>query len=90
MAANLRYLLEGISAGFLFGQGTSGHGEPTILAGIGAYLVADLVYQTVCELRNYSGGNGRRFGACEQPATLAIEAGYGIIERLATRSKTKG
>ena len=73
--------MEGTTAGTLFGQAALGHGDPTVLVGVGAYLVADLVFQTACEFRNYMRGE-RRFGACEQPATLVLEAGYGAIDRL--------
>jgi len=82
MAANLRYLTEGISGGVFIGLGLSGQLEyPAAAIGIGGYLAADLAFQAANEFSNYLNGE-KRLGACEQPATLAVEVGYHFIEKL--------
>lgn len=81
-AANLRYLMEGAATGLSLSHAAAGQmPDPVIAAGIGFYLAIDLIYQTGCEFKNYR-RRYPRFGACEQPATLAIEAGYFVGKQL--------
>jgi len=68
--------MEGLSAGVLFGVALAGIAhDSTIPITLGGYFTADLVYQAKCELGNYMQGDSR-LGACEQPASIAIEVAY--------------
>jgi hypothetical protein len=81
-AAGLRYLVKGTSAGLSLGFAFVNQPTDTILASVGSYLVADLVYQAGYELKNYAKGNSK-LDACEQPATLLVEMGYNAGKGLA-------
>jgi hypothetical protein len=80
-AAGLRYSVKALSSGFLLGSAFTTQPSDAILAGVGCYLAADLVYQTGYELKNYMKGN-HRLDVCEQPATLAIEVSYKVGNHL--------
>lgn len=79
-------MAEGAAAGLLLGYGLGGQEANAAMAGVGGYLVADLLYLASCDIKNRL-RNGQWPGACEQPASVGIEMPYNAIDNLVVLAK---